>query len=137
MRPTLSRTAAQVSAATFAATTASIVYASSFTMQLKGASVAPPRSPPRSCELSSAATRSDPNTAAPLTRREYGVAQLVARALSNKEIARELALSEFQGEASRPQYPSKMGAATRGELMRCMRDDLWPVDPAERVTDTA
>lgn len=78
-----------------------------------------------------------PTVSAALTRREYEVAQLVARALSNKEIARELALSESTVKHHVHSILSKMGAATRGQLMRSMREDLWPADPAERVMDTA
>jgi hypothetical protein len=30
-----------------------------------------------------------------------------------------------------------MGASTRGQLMRNMREDLWPSDLSERVMDSA
>lgn len=70
-----------------------------------------------------------PTVSAPLTRREYEVAQLVARALSNKEIARELGLSESTVKHHVHSILSKMGAATRGQLMRSMREDLWFSEP--------
>ena len=78
-----------------------------------------------------------PTMSAPLTRREYEVAQLVARALSNKEIARTLALSESTVKHHVHSILSKMGAATRGQLMRAMREDPWTSEPAVRVLDSA
>lgn len=78
-----------------------------------------------------------PTASAPLTRREYEVAQLVSRALSNKEIARELALSESTVKHHVHSILSKMGASTRGQLMRTMREDLWASEPPARVLDSA
>jgi DNA-binding NarL/FixJ family response regulator len=78
-----------------------------------------------------------PTVSAPLTRREYEVAQLIARALSNKEIARELALSESTVKHHVHSILSKMGAATRGQLMRSMREDLWSSEPPARALDSA
>jgi DNA-binding NarL/FixJ family response regulator len=74
-----------------------------------------------------------PQTAAPLTRREYEVAQLVTRALSNKEIARELALSESTVKHHVHSILAKLGVSTRGQLMRNMRQEMWPEEQRART----
>ena len=61
----------------------------------------------------------------PLTRRENEVAKLVARALSNKEIARELHLSESTVKHHVHTILGKFGVGTRGQLMRNINSDLW------------
>ncbi|MFN7398277.1 MAG: LuxR C-terminal-related transcriptional regulator [Sandaracinobacter sp.] len=61
----------------------------------------------------------------PLTRRENDVALLVARGLSNKEIARELSLSESTVKHHVHVILSKFGVGTRGQLMRNLNNDLW------------
>ncbi|MFL5077433.1 MAG: LuxR C-terminal-related transcriptional regulator [Microvirga sp.] len=66
-----------------------------------------------------------PQPAAALTRREDEVAQLVSRALSNKEIARELRLSESTVKHHVHSILGKFGLSTRGQLMRDMRRDAW------------
>ena len=74
-----------------------------------------------------------PQDAAPLTRREYEVAQLVAQALSNKEIARELGLSESTVKHHVHSILGKLGVSTRGQLMRDMRRELWPDEQRARM----
>jgi two-component system nitrate/nitrite response regulator NarL len=78
-----------------------------------------------------------PTASAQLTRREYEVAQLVARALSNKEIARELELSESTVKHHVHSILGKVGASTRGQLMRNMRQDLWSEEVPVRMLDSA
>ena len=56
-----------------------------------------------------------------LTPREEEIAQLVAQALSNKEVARELGLSESTVKHHVHSIFGKLGLATRGQLMRRMR----------------
>jgi DNA-binding NarL/FixJ family response regulator len=73
-----------------------------------------------------------PQPAAALTRREDEVAQLVSRALSNKEIARELRLSESTVKHHVHSILSKFGLSTRGQLMRNMRRDAWAQDSTAR-----
>ncbi len=73
-----------------------------------------------------------PRAATPLTRRENEVARLVSRALSNKEIARELELSESTVKHHVHAVLGKFGVATRSQLMRNMREDLWPAAAAAR-----
>lgn len=64
-----------------------------------------------------------------LTPREDEVAQLVAQALSNKEVARELSLSESTVKHHVHSILGKMGLATRGQLMRRMRTDIRQAPP--------
>jgi DNA-binding NarL/FixJ family response regulator len=66
---------------------------------------------------------------APLTRREHEVARLVSRAHSNKEIARELSLSESTVKHHVHAILGKFGVSTRSQLMRNMREDLWQAAP--------
>lgn len=73
----------------------------------------------------------------PLTHRENQVASLVARALSNKEIARELSLSESTVKHHVHSILGKFGIGTRGQLMRSMREDVWLEEPAERLSGRA
>jgi DNA-binding NarL/FixJ family response regulator len=73
----------------------------------------------------------------PLTRRENQVAALVGHALSNKEIARELALSESTVKHHVHSILSKFGISTRGQLMRNMREDVWLDQPARRPSSRA
>jgi len=72
-----------------------------------------------------------------LTRRENEVARLIAGALSNKEIGRELRLSESTVKHHVHSILAKFGVVTRGQLMRNMRGDLWSDDRSERVTGRA
>ncbi|WBY07622.1 response regulator transcription factor [Sphingomonas sp. 7/4-4] len=65
-----------------------------------------------------------------LTRREDEVAHLVAQALSNKEVARELGLSESTVKHHVHSILGKFGLATRGQLMRRMRTDSRPMQPS-------
>jgi DNA-binding CsgD family transcriptional regulator/tetratricopeptide (TPR) repeat protein len=68
----------------------------------------------------SAATRD----ADPLSRREHEVAELVVQALSNREIAGRLVLSERTIESHVRSILAKLGCANRTELMVRMRDPL-------------
>lgn len=61
-----------------------------------------------------------------LTPREDAVAQFVVQALSNKEIARELGLSESTVKHHVHSILGKLGLATRGQLMRRMRTEAAP-----------
>ena len=65
------------------------------------------------------------SSSTPLTRRESEVATLVGRALSNKEIARQLRLSESTVKHHVHSILGKFGVVTRGQLMQNMREDLW------------
>lgn len=58
-----------------------------------------------------------------LTARERQVAALVSRAMSNKEIARELRLSESTVKQHVHSILGKLGASTRGQLARSIQDD--------------
>lgn len=69
----------------------------------------------------------------PLTRRENEVATLVARALSNKEIARELSLSESTVKHHVHTILRKFGVGTRGQLMRNLNSDLWNDDAPQPI----
>jgi two-component system, NarL family, nitrate/nitrite response regulator NarL len=62
---------------------------------------------------------------APLTPREQEVAGLVSHGLSNKEIARELELSESTVKHHVHAILGKIKVPTRLRLMRSMRPDLW------------
>lgn len=73
----------------------------------------------------------------PLTRRENQVALLVAQALSNKEIARELNLSESTVKHHVHSILGKFGISTRGQLMRNMRGDVWLNEAASRSSSHA
>ena len=73
-----------------------------------------------------------PQPAAALTRREDEVAQLVSRALSNKEIARELRLSESTVKHHVHSILGKFGLSTRGQLIRDMRRDAWAQESPAR-----
>jgi DNA-binding NarL/FixJ family response regulator len=66
-----------------------------------------------------------PADLATLTPREEDVALLVSRGLSNKEIARELALSESTVKHHVHNVLSKTGTPTRVHLMRRVRQDPW------------
>lgn len=68
----------------------------------------------------------------PLSRREHEVARLVSHALSNKEIARELELSESTVKHHVHSILHKFGVSTRGQLSRTMRDDIWGEAAARR-----
>lgn len=70
-----------------------------------------------------------PAAPSPLTAREEEVAQLVSRALSNKEIARALDLSESTVKHHVHSILAKLGVGTRGQLMRAMRADMWGEAP--------
>ncbi|MFI4949823.1 MAG: LuxR C-terminal-related transcriptional regulator [Caulobacterales bacterium] len=61
----------------------------------------------------------------PLTPRETHVARLVIRSLSNKEIARELGLSESTVKHHVHSILGKCSLSTRMQLMRRMRQDIW------------
>ncbi|QAY79332.1 response regulator transcription factor [Sphingosinicella sp. BN140058] len=61
---------------------------------------------------------------AALTSREQEVARLVSRALSNKEIARELRLSESTVKQHVHSILGKLGVATRGQLARSIYEDF-------------
>jgi two-component system nitrate/nitrite response regulator NarL len=67
-----------------------------------------------------------------LTRREHEVAQLVGRALSNKEIARELRVSESTVKHHVHAVLGKFGVARRSQVMRTMRDDHFVDEPPLR-----
>jgi len=67
-----------------------------------------------------------PDEGGHLTPREDEVAQLVSQALSNKEVARELGLSESTVKHHVHSILGKFGLATRGQLMRRMRADGRP-----------
>ena len=69
-----------------------------------------------------------PEAGGHLTPREEQVARLVTHALSNKEIARELGLSESTVKHHMHSILGKYGLATRGQLMRRMRG-YAPVPP--------
>ncbi|MDB5678539.1 response regulator transcription factor [Sphingomonas bacterium] len=71
-----------------------------------------------------------PDAGGHLTRREEEVAQLVTHALSNKEVARELGLSESTVKHHVHSILGKLGLATRGQLMRRMRADGQSTPPA-------
>jgi DNA-binding NarL/FixJ family response regulator len=73
--------------------------------------------------LFSSGPMSVPQASAPLTAREHQVAQLVGRALSNKEIARELSLTESTVKHHVHSILGKFGVSTRGQMMRNMRQD--------------
>lgn len=60
-----------------------------------------------------------------LTPREEHVARLVARGLSNKEIARQLLLSESTVKHHVHNILRKSGLSRRVEVMRSIRADLW------------
>jgi two-component system nitrate/nitrite response regulator NarL len=64
----------------------------------------------------------------PLTRRENHVAGFVSRGLSNKEIARELTLSESTVKHHVHSILGKCRLSTRMQLMRRMRQNLWSRD---------
>lgn len=64
-----------------------------------------------------------PDEGGHLTPREDEVARLVSQALSNKEVARELGLSESTVKHHVHSILGKFGLATRGQLMRRMRTD--------------
>jgi len=74
-----------------------------------------------------------PQATTPLTPREHPVAQFVSRELSNKEIARELSLSESTVKHHVHSILGKFAVATRGQLMRNMRQDWWAQDSPTRM----
>jgi DNA-binding NarL/FixJ family response regulator len=60
-----------------------------------------------------------------LTPRETHVAQGIGRGLSNKEIARDLAISESTVKHHVHAILGKLGLATRARLLRRFHDDPW------------
>jgi DNA-binding NarL/FixJ family response regulator len=60
-----------------------------------------------------------------LTLRESQVAELVSRSLSNKEIARELDLSESTVKHHVHSILGKIGVPSRFQLVRDARQDAW------------
>jgi two-component system nitrate/nitrite response regulator NarL len=71
-----------------------------------------------------------PEEGGQLTPREDEVARLVVQALSNKEVARELGLSESTIKHHVHSILGKLGLATRGQLMRRMRAGGGPAASA-------
>lgn len=67
----------------------------------------------------------DGTTADPLTPRESHVADLVSRGQSNKEIARELSLSESTVKHHVHAVLGKLHLSSRFQLLRGARDDIW------------
>ena len=74
-------------------------------------------------------TNPAPNLAADrlaaLTGREWEIVDRLVAGLSNKEIARELRLSESTVKHHVHSILGKFGLSTRGQLMRDMRRDAW------------
>jgi DNA-binding NarL/FixJ family response regulator len=68
-----------------------------------------------------------------LTTREKCVARLVARGLSNKEIAHDLGLSESTVKHHVHSILGKMGLSRRSQVMRGIRDDPLSVAGAQRL----
>jgi len=66
----------------------------------------------------------------PLTRREGDVLQLIGQGLSNKEIARELALSVPTIKHHVHNILEKLNLARRAQAMRRIRDAPWIVAPS-------
>jgi DNA-binding NarL/FixJ family response regulator len=66
-----------------------------------------------------------PSEAAPLTRREGEVLQLIGTGLTNKEIARELDLSVATVKHHVHNILDKLQVARRSQAMRCIRDNPW------------
>jgi DNA-binding NarL/FixJ family response regulator len=80
--------------------------------------------------------RGDPGQAprnVDLTLRETEVAELVSRGLSNKEIARELDLSESTVKHHVHSILGKVGIASRTQMIRRGRSDIWHEDPPVRI----
>ena len=67
--------------------------------------------------------------AAELTLREAQVAELVSGGLSNKEIARELDLSESTVKHHVHSILGKIGVPSRFQLVREARQESWQLDP--------
>jgi two-component system nitrate/nitrite response regulator NarL len=67
-----------------------------------------------------------------LTPREGSVARLVARGLSNKEIARHLQLSESTIKHHVHSILAKSGLSRRGQVMQQIRDDPWSMAEQEQ-----
>lgn len=70
---------------------------------------------------------------AELTLREAQVAELVSRGLSNKEIARELELSESTVKHHVHSVLGKIGVPSRFQLVRDARQDAWQPPAALRA----
>lgn len=68
-----------------------------------------------------------------LTHRELGVAELVNRGLSNKEIARELRLSESTVKHHVHSILAKKRLVSRVELVREARHEIWADDALQRA----
>ncbi|UGY30352.1 LuxR C-terminal-related transcriptional regulator (plasmid) [Bradyrhizobium septentrionale] len=69
-----------------------------------------------------------------LTPREENVARLVGRGRSNKEIARDLALSESTVKHHIHNIFGKMGLSRRSQMMCAIRDDPQSVAGAQRLS---
>jgi DNA-binding NarL/FixJ family response regulator len=83
--------------------------------------------------LFSRAPRSEAARGSELTQRERHVAGLVSRGLSNKEIARELDLSESTVKHHVHAILSKLRLGSRFQLMRGGGSEGWREEPARRI----
>nr|WP_166300732.1 response regulator transcription factor [Bradyrhizobium sp. 2S1]MCK7665027.1 response regulator transcription factor [Bradyrhizobium sp. 2S1] len=88
----------------------------------------------RALSRSAAAPRQPVFDLSGLTPREENVARLVARGLSNKEIARDLALSESTVKHHIHNIFGKMGLSRRSQMMRAVLDDPRNVAEARRLS---
>jgi DNA-binding CsgD family transcriptional regulator len=72
-----------------------------------------------------------------LTRRERAVATMVARGMSNRDIATELVISRRTAEAHVEHVRNKLGVATRGQVAVLLRPSSPPpAPPVFTTTDT-
>jgi DNA-binding NarL/FixJ family response regulator len=88
----------------------------------------------RALSCGAAASRQPAFDLSGLTPREENVARLVGRGLSNKEIARDLALSESTVKHHIHNIFGKMGLSRRSQMMRAIRDDPRSVAGAQRLS---
>jgi non-specific serine/threonine protein kinase len=63
-----------------------------------------------------AVTTPDADSTGPLSRREWEVARLVARGMTNRQIATELIISERTADAHVAKILSKLGFASRAQV---------------------
>jgi DNA-binding NarL/FixJ family response regulator len=65
---------------------------------------------------STGSASSAPETATPLTRREHQIAELIAKGLSNKDIAINLVISQRTAESHVEHILAKLGFASRVQI---------------------
>jgi DNA-binding NarL/FixJ family response regulator len=89
-----------------------------------GPATAPPSGAPSASSAALAAT-------GPLTGREVQIAQLVANGLTNKEIARRMAVSKRTVDAHVDHIFAKLGISSRVQLTLWLRDRIPRARPAQ------